>query len=256
MVRKFVALSLSATVVLAGCSSTGVTYTAPAAVPVTSAQVIKHVVVIFGENVSFDHYFGTYPNAKNPAGESQFTAATGTPVPANLTGSLLTANPNSTNAANGAGATNPYRLDVTAAATNDQDHNYGPEQTAFDNGKMDLFPLSVGVPDSAALAQATGSRLHHHHQRPHHGLLRRQHRYGPVELRPALRAQRSRLRQQPSAPPPPVPSTSSPARPTARSPALAQTPPSPRMVAAASQILATLIPPAIICSSTSSNFSP
>ena len=24
---------------------------------------IKHVVVIFQENVSFDHYFGTYPNA-------------------------------------------------------------------------------------------------------------------------------------------------------------------------------------------------
>jgi phospholipase C len=157
MVRKFVALSLSATVVLAGCSSNGVTVTAPAAVPVTSSQVIKHVVVIFGENVSFDHYFGTYPTAKNPAGQTQFTAATGTPVPANLTGSLLTANPNSTNTANGAGATNPYRLDPSAAATNDQDHNYGPEQTAFDNGKMDLFPLSVGVPDSAALAQATGT---------------------------------------------------------------------------------------------------
>ena len=24
---------------------------------------IKHVVVIFQENISFDHYFGTYPNA-------------------------------------------------------------------------------------------------------------------------------------------------------------------------------------------------
>jgi phospholipase C len=33
---------------------------------------IKHVVVIFGENVSFDHYFGTYPSALNPAGEPQF----------------------------------------------------------------------------------------------------------------------------------------------------------------------------------------
>ena len=30
---------------------------------------IKHLVVIFQENVSFDHYFGTYPNAANPAGE-------------------------------------------------------------------------------------------------------------------------------------------------------------------------------------------
>ena len=30
---------------------------------------IRHVVVIFEENVSFDHYFGTYPNAANPPGE-------------------------------------------------------------------------------------------------------------------------------------------------------------------------------------------
>ena len=27
---------------------------------------IKHVVVIFGENISFDHYWGTYPIATNP----------------------------------------------------------------------------------------------------------------------------------------------------------------------------------------------
>ncbi|MGN6628618.1 MAG: alkaline phosphatase family protein, partial [Candidatus Nitrosocosmicus sp.] len=26
---------------------------------------IKHLVVIFQENVSFDHYFGTYPYAAN-----------------------------------------------------------------------------------------------------------------------------------------------------------------------------------------------
>ena len=29
---------------------------------------IKHVVVIFDENISFDHYFGTYPNAANTDG--------------------------------------------------------------------------------------------------------------------------------------------------------------------------------------------
>ena len=32
---------------------------------------IKHLVVIFQENVSFDHYFGTYPNAQNLPGEDQ-----------------------------------------------------------------------------------------------------------------------------------------------------------------------------------------
>src|SRR5205814_1651996 len=30
---------------------------------------IQHLVVIFQENVSFDHYFGTYPTALNPPGE-------------------------------------------------------------------------------------------------------------------------------------------------------------------------------------------
>jgi phospholipase C len=36
---------------------------------------IKHVVVLFQENVSFDHYFATYPNATNPAGEPAFHAS-------------------------------------------------------------------------------------------------------------------------------------------------------------------------------------
>jgi phospholipase C len=34
-----------------------------------TATPIKHLVVIFQENVSFDHYFGTYPNALNLYGE-------------------------------------------------------------------------------------------------------------------------------------------------------------------------------------------
>src|SRR4051794_10816604 len=29
---------------------------------------IKHLVVIYNENVSFDHYFATYPYATNPSG--------------------------------------------------------------------------------------------------------------------------------------------------------------------------------------------
>ena len=29
---------------------------------------IQHLVVIFQENISFDHYFGTYPNALNRRG--------------------------------------------------------------------------------------------------------------------------------------------------------------------------------------------
>src|SRR5260370_33606476 len=39
-----------------------------------TATPIKHVVVLFQENVSLDHYFGTYPNALNLSGETPFTA--------------------------------------------------------------------------------------------------------------------------------------------------------------------------------------
>ena len=152
MIRKLLALSLSAAIFLTGCSSLSTTDVTP----VTSAQVIKHVVVIFGENVSFDHYFATYPTATNPSGETAFTAVAGTPKVDGLSGALLTANPNKAQTANGAGATNPFRLDPAQAATADQDHNYGPEQAAFDNGLMDKFPLSVGTPDSAALATQPG----------------------------------------------------------------------------------------------------
>src|SRR5215471_14158196 len=34
-----------------------------------TATPIKHLIIIFQENISFDHYFGTYPNALNPTGE-------------------------------------------------------------------------------------------------------------------------------------------------------------------------------------------
>ena len=44
-----------------------------------TATPIKHLVVIFDENVSFDHYFGTYPYAPNP-GEPAFRARPGTPT--------------------------------------------------------------------------------------------------------------------------------------------------------------------------------
>jgi phospholipase C len=39
---------------------------------------IRHLIVLFQENISFDHYFATYPVALNPAGEPPFTAAAGT----------------------------------------------------------------------------------------------------------------------------------------------------------------------------------
>src|ERR1700744_1478544 len=83
---------------------------------------IQHVVVIFGENESFDHYFGTYPKALNPPGQPRFTALPNTQTDINnyqLHPGLLSSNPN-LNAANGAGASNPFRLNRTQALTPSQ----------------------------------------------------------------------------------------------------------------------------------------
>src|SRR6516162_7256011 len=66
---------------------------------------IKHLVVIFQENVSFDHYFGTYPTATNPSGEPAFTALPNTPTVNGLNAGLLYHNPN-LNAINSTGAAN------------------------------------------------------------------------------------------------------------------------------------------------------
>src|SRR6516162_3967148 len=78
---------------------------------------VQHLVVIFQENVSFDHYFGTYPNATNTSGQP-FNAASGTPAVNGLTPALLNFNPN---------MINPQRLDpsnINDLLTCDQDHDY------------------------------------------------------------------------------------------------------------------------------------
>jgi phospholipase C len=108
------------------------TITSPTATP------IKHVVVLFDENESFDHYFGTYPYAANTDGTA-FKAKPGTPRVNGLyakitqsgpTGPLLSDNPN---------AYDPHRLNHSQALTCDQNHGYTPEQLAVDGGKMDKF---------------------------------------------------------------------------------------------------------------------
>lgn len=114
--------------------------------PPAPTTPIQHVVVIFNENISFDHYFGIYPNALNPPGEPRFTALPNTPSVNGFTPGLLTANPNYLNTAgNGAGAANPFRLNRNQALTADQNHSYGPEQASFDHGLMDLFPAKTGA---------------------------------------------------------------------------------------------------------------
>jgi len=116
-----------------------------------TATPVEHLVAIFQENVSFDHYFGTYPFAANTDG-STFNPADGTPsvnglgtlIEGEPSGVLLSNNPNAGNPADGTSAINPFRLSHSQAATCDQDHNYGAEQAAFDLGLMDLFPATVG----------------------------------------------------------------------------------------------------------------
>jgi phospholipase C len=85
---------------------------------------IKHVVVIFQENISYDHYFGVYPNAPG------FHAKPGTPSSDNYIShpNLLTHNPN---------LFAPFLL--SNAITCDMDHDYLPEQEAYDGGKVDKF---------------------------------------------------------------------------------------------------------------------
>jgi phospholipase C len=86
---------------------------------------IKHLVVIYDENISFDHYFGTYPNAANPPGEPAFEARPHTPAINGLTSTLLNANPD---------AVAPFRLDRSEAVTCDNDNHYTDEQKAYNGG--------------------------------------------------------------------------------------------------------------------------
>jgi len=101
-----------------------------------TATPIKHLVVIFDENESFDHYFGTYPVAQNLPGETPFHAAPNTPAINGLTPTLLSNNPNQANAGN------PMRLSPSEASTCDNINKYTPEQEAFDNGLLDKFNIT------------------------------------------------------------------------------------------------------------------
>jgi phospholipase C len=157
--RKTMALLLALTTALGPTAMPAFAAPAPASGATTTATPIKHLVVIFQENVSFDHYFGTYPVATNPAGEPKFVAAPNTPTVNGLGNALLNANPN-LNPVNTTGASNPFRLDRSQAFTNDQDHDYDAEQRAFDNGLMDLFPLNTGTagppPSGSGITQTNG----------------------------------------------------------------------------------------------------
>ncbi|WP_211129057.1 phospholipase C [Sinomonas albida] len=138
-IRAAAATSAFGLVVAAG----GAMAAAPAqAASSATTTPIKHVVVIFGENVSFDHYYATYPQAANAAGEkvqgtgapaSSFTAKGNTPKDINTLANANLLAPNNPN------SVQPMRLTPGQAVTCDQDHDYKPEQLAYNNGLMNKF---------------------------------------------------------------------------------------------------------------------
>jgi phospholipase C len=104
-----------------------------------TATPIKHVVIIFQENVSFDHYFATYPHALNTPGEPAFVARPDTPSVNGLgLAGLLEHNGNSAA---------PFRLSRAQAVTCDQGHDYTQEQAAFNFGLLDKFVEFTGNGD-------------------------------------------------------------------------------------------------------------
>jgi len=143
--------SLAGLAALALVVTTSLSSTPSAAHPLHQSQQtatpIKHLVVIYDENVSYDHYFGTYPQAKNTDG-SRFYGVSSTPRNNNLkTSGNLRSNPN---------LYYPQRLTPAQALTCDQNHAYGPEQKAFDDGKMDAFVQNVSVDSCTGLYGAPG----------------------------------------------------------------------------------------------------
>lgn len=119
---------------------------------------IKHLVVLFDENVSFDHYFGTYPKATNRDGV-RFTASRHTPkVDDYLAHPALLKARSARNPNGNPNAMPPFRYSPDEAVTCDQGHNYTPEEKAVDGGAMDKFVESVSG-DTCGLLNRVGQTM-------------------------------------------------------------------------------------------------
>lgn len=133
--RTLGALAGAAALTALGSNAPG--WAAVSAGQASTATPIKHVVVLFDENISFDHYFATYPKAANTDG-TKFTASKNTPkdIDTLAHAGLLKNNPNQYA---------PKRLSPSQAMTCDQNHSYGPEQYAYNGGKADQFVQNTEV---------------------------------------------------------------------------------------------------------------
>jgi phospholipase C len=96
---------------------------------------IRHLVVIIQENISFDHYFATYPRAANLPGEPPFIARPDTASVNGLDAGLLNNNPNSFQ---------PFRLEPARQRRCGPSPAYTAEQRAYNGGLVDKFPEYTG----------------------------------------------------------------------------------------------------------------
>jgi phospholipase C len=114
----------------------------------TTSTPVKHLVIIFQENVSFDHYFATYPHATNGVNGSKFIVDPYTPTINGLNAALLVDNPNSAN---------PFSLDPSQQRSCGITHSYTGEQKEYNGGLMNkfvqfsfpLFSFNPKIPASA-----------------------------------------------------------------------------------------------------------
>lgn len=97
---------------------------------------IKHLVVIFQENRTFDQYFGIYPHAQNNPGETPFFARKKTPSINGFSRPLLINNQNQAQ---------PFRLAPSQVNTCDPGHVYTILQQACHSGLMDHFVTTTGM---------------------------------------------------------------------------------------------------------------
>ena len=122
-------------------SSTGRRHGASHGRNATTTTPIKHLVVIFQENVSFDHYFATYPQTFPASGDQRFTARRDTSSVNGLNTPLLA--PNNPNSA---------AIDAIFAGP-------GGTSLTFDLSGLDLESLELILQDLAVLHVDSNGKL-------------------------------------------------------------------------------------------------
>ncbi len=120
---------------------------------------IKHVVVIFGENISFDHYFGTLSSRRSTSRASRDSTPIRPRQRPTHWWAVCSRTIRTSSIPTTARAARIRSASVRAqAVTADQDHDYGPEQLAFNHGLMDLFPEVGRHGRTAASGRRASSR--------------------------------------------------------------------------------------------------